>query len=121
LLGNLLKPDNDLPMQKAALQTLKYNSSCEVPGLLLADWKQLSPALRAPILEILLSREEFTRALLDAVRSRTVQASEISAANRQRLLKHPNPAIQKEAAAVLKTGVIHSRAEVWPDTRAPPR
>jgi len=112
LLGNLLKPDNDLPMQKAALQTLKYNSSCEVPGLLLADWKQLSPALRAPILEILLSREEFTRALLDAVRSRTVQASEISAANRQRLLKHPNPAIQKEAAAVLKTGVIHSRAEV---------
>jgi len=68
--------------------------------------------LRAPILEILLSREEFTQALLDAVQNRVVQASEISAANRQRLLKHPNPAIQKKAAAVLQTGVIHSRAEV---------
>ncbi|MDB6124344.1 MAG: putative rane-bound dehydrogenase [Pedosphaera sp.] len=112
LLGELLKPANTLHLQKAALETLKYNRSDKVPGLLLADWKQLSPALRAPILEILLSREEFIKDLLNAVQAGSIQPNEISAANRQRLVKHSNPAIQKQAAAVLNVGANSSRAEV---------
>ena len=111
LLGDILKPTNALRLQQAALENLKYSHATQVPGLLLANWKQLSPALRAPILEILLSREEFTRVMLDAVESRTIQPSEISAANRQRLLKHPNQAIQHQAATVLKVGATSSRAE----------
>src|SRR5262249_39722105 len=64
------------------------------------------------ILEVLLSREESTKDLLDAIQNRVVQASEISAANRQRLLKHSNDAIRKEAAAVLNAGTTTSRAAV---------
>ncbi|HZQ47176.1 MAG TPA: c-type cytochrome, partial [Verrucomicrobiae bacterium] len=112
LLGGLLKPANTLPVQMSALETLKHIQSREVPGILLADWKQLSPSLRTPILEILMSREESIKTLLDAIQSRTVQRSEISAANRQRLLKHPNQAIQKQAAIVLDAGATGSRAAV---------
>jgi putative heme-binding domain-containing protein len=112
LLGELLQPTNSLPIQQAALETLKYNSDPHVPGLLLANWKVLSPSLRAPILEILLSREEFIHALLDALQQRVVQVAEITPANRQRLLKHANPAIRAEAAKVLQTGATHSRADV---------
>ncbi|HWF19017.1 MAG TPA: c-type cytochrome, partial [Verrucomicrobiae bacterium] len=111
LLGSLLKSSNPLPVQKAAVGTLQYNSSAKVPGLLLADWKQLSPSLRAPILEILMSREEFTKALLTAIQNRTVQANEVPAASVQRLLKHSNADIQKQAAALLTTGPTRSRAE----------
>ena len=67
LLGELLGPGNPLPVQKAALDTLKFDHSARVPGLLLANWKQLSPSLRTPILEILLSRDESTQTLLDAM------------------------------------------------------
>jgi putative heme-binding domain-containing protein len=112
LLGNLLKPANPLAVQKAALETLKHNTNSQVPGLLLGGWKQLSPSLRAPILEILLSREESTRALLDALQHRVIRAGEITAANRQRLLANPNQEIQRQAAAILKIGATSSRAEV---------
>ncbi len=112
LLGGLLKPANTLALQLSALDTLKHIQSSEVPGILLADWKQHSPLLRAPILEILMSREESIKVLLDAIQSRTVQPSEISAANRQRLFKHSNQTIQKQAAIVLKAGATSSRAAV---------
>jgi putative membrane-bound dehydrogenase-like protein len=112
LLGALLKPENSSGVQKAALDTLKFNGSSQVPGLLLADWKRQVPSVRAPILEILLSREEFIKELLGAVESGVIQANEISPANRQRLLKHPNQAIQKQAMSVLNATGSASRAEV---------
>jgi putative membrane-bound dehydrogenase-like protein len=111
LLGDLLKPSNPLAVQKAAVGTLQFNNNAKVPSLLLADWKQLSPSLRALILQILLSREEFTKALLTAVQNRTVQANEVPPASVQRLLKHPNPDIQKQAAALLTAGPTRSRAD----------
>jgi putative membrane-bound dehydrogenase-like protein len=111
-LGGLLKPGNPLRLQKAALDTLKYNNSAAVPGLLLANWKLLSPSLRAPVIEILMSREEFTKSLLAAVEKGDIQANEISAADRQRLLKSPNAAIQKQAAGVLNANGSASRGEV---------
>ncbi len=112
VLGGLLKPENTLAIQLSALETLKHIQNSEIPGLLLADWKHHSPLLRAPILEVLLSREESIKVLLDAIEGRTVQPSEISAANRQRLLKHANEAIRKQAAVVLNAGATSSRAAV---------
>ncbi len=111
LLGGLLAPGNSMPVQKAAVDRLKYEHSAQVPGLLLANWRQLSPSLRTPILEILLSREEFIPGLLTAVQKKTVSAGEITAAQRQRLLKDPNEAIRKQAAEALNIGATSSRAE----------
>lgn len=112
LLGKLLQPANPLPLQKAAIETLKFSGSSQVPGLLLANWKLFSPSLRALALEILLSRDEFTRELLGGVANSVIQANEIPPVSRQRLSKHPHPAIQKQAAAVLQGNASGSRAEV---------
>jgi putative heme-binding domain-containing protein len=111
LLGNLLKADNPANVQKAALDTLKHINSPKVPALLLADWKRQPPSLRAPILEALLSREEFIDGLLSALQNGTVQRAEISQANRQRLIKHSNADIQKRAAALFNAGTPSSRAD----------
>jgi putative membrane-bound dehydrogenase-like protein len=112
VLGGLLKPENPPAVQKAALDTLKHNGSNRVPPLLLANWKELSPSMRAPIVEVLLSREEFTRALLAAVKSRVIETTELTTANRQRLIQSANPKIQEEAKELLKTGVASSRSAV---------
>jgi putative heme-binding domain-containing protein len=111
LLGTLLGPGNPLPVEKAALDALKHEHGARVPGLLLADWNHHSPSLRTAILETLLSRDESIKTLLAAVKDKRVSAAEITAAQRQRLLKHPNEEIRKEAAAVLKSGTTASRAE----------
>jgi putative membrane-bound dehydrogenase-like protein len=112
LLGNLLQPSNPLEIQKTAVATLQHDSSPKVPELLLADWKQLSPSLRTRIIEVLLSREESTKALLAAIQTRTVQANEVPAASAQRLFKHSNPEIKKLAETLLSTGPTSSRADV---------
>lgn len=112
LLGALLKPENPQPIQKAALDNLKRKTGPRVPELLLADWDRQSPALRAPILEVLLSREEFVPVVLKAVERGSVGVNELTPANRQRLLQSTDPAIQKLAVAVFKPGAPSSRAEV---------
>jgi putative membrane-bound dehydrogenase-like protein len=112
LLGGLLSQTNSLPAQKAALENFKHSASAETPAILLENWKEFSPALRTTVLEILLSRENSTRALLDALRKHLVEAGELSAANRQRLLKNPSPEIARESLDLLKTGALGARAEV---------
>lgn len=112
LLGGLVRSGNPLAVQNAALEVLKHDGNPRVPQLLLADWRRHSPSLRGPIIEILLSREEFAKSLLAAVNSGLVQANEISTANRQRLLKHPSPAVREQAASLFNSGGTRSRAEV---------
>ncbi len=111
LVGTLLKPENSAGIQKAALEALKHSRSGKVPELLLANWKRQPPSIRATVLEILLSRDEFINRLLAAVEAGTIQVNEISPASRQRLLKHQNAEIQKRAAALLNAGAS-SRADV---------
>ena len=63
LLGGLLKPANTLAVAIVGPGHFEAHPKREVPGLLLADWKQHSPSLRAPILEILMSREESIKSI----------------------------------------------------------
>jgi putative heme-binding domain-containing protein len=53
--------------------------------LLLANWPKSGPALRGQILNVLMSREQWTKPLIDALGAGKIAFSEIDAAHRDRL------------------------------------
>jgi len=108
LLAPYLRPNTDAAVQKAALETIARSSSSQAPEILLADWSRQGPATRGAILDTLLSREEWTRAFLTAVAKGTVPADDVNTATRERLAKHANEAIRKEAGQLLPS--THSTA-----------
>src|ERR1051326_5372619 len=110
LLVEILDQPLSARSQAAVFDSLKRIRSPEVPQVLLAGWKQRGPSVRQSTIEVLLSRDEWVSTLLDSIGSGTISSNEISPANRQRLLKHANSAIQQRAQALWKSG--SSRAEV---------
>jgi putative heme-binding domain-containing protein len=112
LLARLLDSSAPVRLQNTALDTLKRNRSPEVSGLLLSSWTQLSPSLRQASLEVLLSRDPWTKDLLGAIDHGVVGRNEISMANRQRLLKNSNKDILAHVQEIWKSEKSSSRADV---------
>ena len=67
-------------------------------------FSSLTPAIRATAIRVLLSRKTSTAALLDAVDAGSLQLVELSLDQRRTLAAHPDAAIRRRAAAVLKRG-----------------
>ncbi len=119
LLGKLLAPQNGTALQSAALTAL-----ARVPGAkadsLLAGWKGYTPSLKAQLLDLLLSRDAWQRALLEAIEKRAVPAGEIDAARRQRLLNARDAEVRKRAAQVFAGSTNADRQKVLKDYAAVP-
>jgi putative membrane-bound dehydrogenase-like protein len=111
LLAELLEGPLAARLQSAVLDSLKRIRLPLVGNLLLQDWRRRSPALRQACVEGLLSRDEWTTQLLDAIESGVVSAAEISPVNRQRLRTHRQGEIQKRAEAFFKS-VESNRAAI---------
>jgi len=110
-LAGFLTGEANVALRPAALDALKRTRSSQVPGLLLAQWPQHPPALRAGLVDLLLGREEWTRPLLAALEKGVVAPPEISVPNRQRLLNHAHADI-KSLATRLLPGTGAERAAV---------
>lgn len=82
------------------------------PDFLLEGWSSSTPALRAQIIEALLSSDAWTVALLERIKAKQVEASACDAATRARLLKHPKKEVQKLAAATFADVATATRAAV---------
>jgi putative heme-binding domain-containing protein len=82
---------------------LKRSSDPRVGQLLLAGWSTYAPALRDEALNVLLSRKEWTRALLNAMERSDIPPGELGNTQQQRLLSHSDNAIQKQAARLFAT------------------
>ncbi len=94
LLMEFLKPNVNDRLQKAALAVISRSSDPKIAHALLADWPLRTPSLRASILNTLLSRNEWTMALLDAIEAGTVRSGEIVTASRQSLTEHQDGLIK---------------------------
>jgi putative membrane-bound dehydrogenase-like protein len=105
-------PSGDV--RSAAVAGLRRQRSADVAAKLLGNWHSASPAARAEVLNLLLARDEWATALLGAVRDERVQRSEISLADRQRLLKSDNAALRADAAKTFPPDAAgtSTRAEV---------
>ena len=100
LLGALVKPAQSAALQKAALDTLKRLNRPLVASTLLASWHQLSPSVRADVLNTLLSRDEWADQLLRALERGQIAVGEVSPAHQQILLKQRGDSVRERAGKI---------------------
>nr|MBA3482562.1 c-type cytochrome [Pirellulales bacterium] len=96
-LGSLLTAAQDPKLQSAALSSLAAVNQNEVAEELLRGWSGYTPGLRTRVLDVLLSREQWVRALLGAIDSHEVQASEVDASHRAQLAEFPDQELRELA------------------------
>ena len=79
-------------------------TSPELAAVLIEHWSQLTPRLRQKATAILLSRPEWSRALLDALDKGTVSATDLSLDQSQQLTNHPDKKLAGRARTILARG-----------------
>lgn len=99
-------------LHQAVLEALRRQPAADWSGRLLAGWPTRPPARRGEILDLLVTREAWTRALLAALAEGTVSPAEVSASIRQRLLEHPAAEVRSRAQAVFAAARLADRAQV---------
>ncbi|HZN60507.1 MAG TPA: glycosyl hydrolase, partial [Planctomycetota bacterium] len=86
---------------------LEAASACdasEAGDKILGAWERLTPATRPAAIRALLSREEWTASLLDALEAGTIQSTELLLDQKQGLAAHPRRRIAQRAQRLLAKG-----------------
>lgn len=112
LLAGLLIPQMPSELQTAAVASLAQLRDPSVPALLLAGWKGYGPMLRVLVIDALLRRDAWTKALLNALEKKDVLAGDFDAPRRQRLVQHKDAAIRKRAATLFAGAINPDRQKV---------
>lgn len=108
----LLTPQQSSAVQQAAAEALGRipgKTACEA---LTAEWRAHSPALKNRLLDILLSRAAGQTLLLEKIAAGDIPASDVDAARRQRLLRHPQAKIREQAEKLFAGATSPNRSEV---------
>lgn len=100
VLQKLLDAREPQEIQLATVKALNGFNKPEVATLLIAPWKNLTPAVREEVLGALFSRKERLKPLLQAITDGTIAASQISATRKTTLLTHADPALKELASKV---------------------
>jgi putative heme-binding domain-containing protein len=96
-LGKLLGPDVEADLQKTALETLEHSSSIRVGEVLLTRWKDYSPEIHTTVMNMMFSRPNRTKALMQALEAGTIPPSQVAIVHRQQLLNHSDAEIRERA------------------------
>jgi putative heme-binding domain-containing protein len=107
-----LEPQNSPELQRAAVETLAAAGNDRDASTLLTYWRGYTPAMRAHVLEVILSREAMLPALLSAIEAGNVKPADIDALSRERLLKHADITIRGKAEKVFAGGADADRRAV---------
>ena len=112
LLCNLAARGGADTLGTAALSALRRQTAHSIAARLIADWQKTSPAARGDLVQLLLGREQWAAALLDAVKRGDVPRNEVSLADRQRLAASSDERLRTLAVDVFPPQLDGSRAEV---------
>lgn len=112
LLAGLLAPDRSPSLQQAALQVLSRIADDRVADIVLAELSSRTPAVKGPILDLLLSRPKWTQKLTSALASGKVPANDLDATRRQVLLDHPDAEVRSTAVRLFSGPTSADRARV---------
>jgi putative membrane-bound dehydrogenase-like protein len=100
------------PLQTAAVQALASFRGPEVPALLLAAYRGLTPVVRATVVETLAARPDWLPVLLDAVEKRTIPPGDVSLTRRNALARHTDAKVRERAATLFGRAVSDNRKQV---------
>jgi putative heme-binding domain-containing protein len=112
LLASLLSPQHPASVQSAAVAALARRRRPDMAASLLAGWRAHTPGLRQQILDVLLARDDTSAALLAAIESGQVAASQLDARRRGQLLQKPNEALRQRAERLLAGAVDPDRQKL---------
>jgi len=101
LLSDLLSPRQSVEIQLALVTHLSAVAREAAGQVLLERWPACSPAVRAAILDVLLSRETGQQALLSALDEGRLTPGDLDAFRRRRLLETTDDSIRNRAAKLL--------------------
>jgi putative heme-binding domain-containing protein len=104
-LVELLRPQVPSTLQKAALTALRRFETPALGPMLLKGWRSYEPSLRTEVLNVLLSRPEWTQSLLAAIDEGAVKASQISPADQQKMLASSHEPIRTRAGRLFTIAV----------------
>ncbi|MBL9081474.1 MAG: c-type cytochrome [Planctomycetales bacterium] len=111
ILEKLIDPRESIEMQLTGIRGIAGFSDVNVPSLLLKNYKTLTPAVRAEIVDALASSTLRQPALLDAIEAKQVAAADVPLARRALLMKSKDPTVAARAAKLL-TQSVGQRADV---------
>ncbi len=111
-LASLISARQTEETQRAAINALSKISQSEVVDLLVDRFPSASPGIRVAMLDVLLTRDVWTRRLLRHVAEGQVRPTSFAAAHRQRLLRHDQEDIRETATSVIQTTGTATRADV---------
>src|SRR5262249_46175965 len=100
-LAALLRPPNPVALQQAALTRLGQEKGESVGASLLAGVASCGPALQDDTVTLLLTRKDWSRKLLQEIEQGRFSSAHLSTAQRQKLLKHSDESVRREAAKIL--------------------
>ena len=112
LFGELLESQQPQPVQIAALETLAYFESEDVPSLILEVWSSQTPKLRATSIETLFARPEWISAFLDAVEEESIASGDLDPARIALLKEHRNDGIRTRARELFAGTALARRQEI---------
>jgi putative heme-binding domain-containing protein len=98
LLARFLTPRHSATLQTSAATALARIPGTETATALLAGWPGYSPSLQSRVLDLLLSRNDGSRLLVEAIERQDVPARQVDSAHRQRLTGTKDAAVRERAA-----------------------
>lgn len=113
VLFSLLKADQPDSIQLAALSELLKLGKPTGLSHLIKIWKELTPRLRAELLNGLLARPERILQLLEAIEENVIQRSELTLNQIALLRTHRVAAIQEKAMRLFSASSASSSEELW--------
>ena len=111
-LKHMLTPRNSLRLQLAAVEAISRSDEPAAADILLADWAGLSPKVQEAVVDAMFARKDRLTKLLDAVESRRIPTSSLSALRRAQLLESDRPKLRARAKRLLSASSNESRAAV---------
>ncbi len=100
----LLSPRTNPDLAQGLVEAVARSDAPSTGTALIEHLAAMTPKVRAVAIRILLTRGDWTFALVDAVESRTVAFSELSLDQKQNLATHPDKRIAERAKQLLSKG-----------------
>jgi len=99
-LFSLLEGTQPAGAQSAVIETLRTFNEPEIGQTLVARWRALPPAVKTPVIQLLLQRRSYQESLLAAIENGQIKVGELNLdlEQRRRLLWYSSPEIKTRAA-----------------------
>lgn len=110
-LVKLIGAQSGVELQRVALGELAQMNESPIGKLLIAKWRTVSPRVRSDLLGAILQRPTWTTQLLDAIESKQIASSEISALQKNQLLTHPDKQVAQHAAQLFETAAPSAKTD----------